>query len=114
MGNFSNSFYIRQTALQPHLFVQVLQADDVTPVDLTTMTSAVFRMRTMQPATSLVVNNQPMIVINPKLGELRYEWQTGDTGVPGRYFGEVQCNFPTNSPLVVPWERQRIVITPYL
>jgi len=99
---------VKQGSHQPVFGIQVLQADGVTPRDLTGMTSAVFRMRPAN-GTALTITDQAMQVVNAKLGQLIYQWQDGNTATPGRYLGEVQCNLP-GGPLVVPYEYNRILI----
>jgi len=114
MGNFNDVLEVKAGALTPIFFVYLLQADGVTPLNLTGIQSAVFRMCPEQ-STALTVNNQPMAVVNAALGQLQYQWQSGDTANPGRYLAEVQCNFLANSPLIMPpYGYYRIIIGPTL
>jgi len=103
---------VKQGSHQPVFGLQILQGDGKTPVNLTGMTSAVFRMRPAN-GTALTVTDQPMTVANASLGELFYQWLDGNTATPGRYLAEVQCTFPTGI-LTVPFEYNRILISPNL
>jgi len=99
---------VKQGSHQPVFGIQILGSDGKTPVNLTSMTSAVFRMRPAN-GTALTVTDQPMTVANASLGELFYQWQDGNTATPGRYLAQVQCTFPTGI-LTVPYEYNRILI----
>jgi len=114
MGNFNDVLEVKAGALEPIFFVYLLQADGVTPLNISGVQSAQFRMRT-ELATTLAVNNQPMQIVNASLGQLQYQWQPGDTSTPGRYLAEVQCNFLMNGPLIMPTHGYyRIYISPRL
>lgn len=117
MGNFNNLMTLTVNALEPVFTVQLLQADGMTPFDLTLATQIKFRMRLEEAAPgTLTVNNALMqIVGSPTLGKLKYSWQPTDVAAPGRYLAKVEVDFAVGSPLIFPTVGYyRIFITPDL
>ena len=102
---FLRRFRIKQGDLFPSLEHQaknhkVRTATDVvgptilSGANLTGATAVVFVFRLVGalPATAVT---QTAVFVNRATGELRYDWQAGDTDVEGKYYGEFIVTFPT-------------------
>ena len=77
------AFFIKQNDTRPALYAQLLQ--DGSPVDLTGCTVR-FNM-----SSGL---SREAIITDATNGCVRYDWQEGDTAVPGVYAAEFEVTFP--------------------
>jgi hypothetical protein len=110
---FSNLFELKVGALTPAYNVTVYGPDGVTPLNLVNVQSAYLSMKQEQ-AAAYTFQSQ-MTVVNASLGQLRYQWQPGDTATAGRYLAVVQCNYLRNTPLVLPtYGYYHVIISPTL
>lgn len=101
MGAPNNYLFLKVGALQP-VFTVNLQNPDGSPLDLTLATGAKFRMRTEESA-SLKVSNASAVIGTPKTnGQIIYAWAGTDTDTAGRYLAEVEVDYASGSPLVMP------------
>jgi len=95
------TFYIKQNDTRPSLYAQLLQ--DGSPVDLTDATVK-FHMGD--------VVNAPAVITDAASGNVRYDWQVGDTANSGTFYAEFEVAFPDDKVETFPNDGYlRIIIT---
>lgn len=72
-----------------------------TAIDLSTYNSVNF---TMENESGSVVVNAAATIVDATNGEVRYEWQSGDTDAPGVYKAEFVLTDPNGNELTIPSE----------
>jgi hypothetical protein len=83
-------FLIKEGDRLPPLEVIVLDEEGF-PIDLTGYTSVIFKMWDPRKGASII--SSPAEVPDAPNGKVRYSWKSGDTSVPGLYFGEFKVLF---------------------
>lgn len=89
--------------LEPSFEVQLL--DGTIPVDLTSVVSALFLMKTrkgIKVAGLMTIPDQSILM---NVGIVRYDWVSGDTDTPGTFTAEVQVTWPGGRPQTFPASR---------
>lgn len=79
------------------------------PLDLTTATSITMRMASDSPP-SAVDDLVCAVVGDPTQGVVEYEWQAGDTDVPGTYKVDFVIDFGTGQLQTVPNETEKEIV----
>jgi hypothetical protein len=95
-------FTIKQGDRRPYLYAVLGPTDTdeetgevtLTPQDLTGAT-VTFNMK--DAAGTVVITAGVVTVDAPLIGEVHYVWQATDTLVPGKYLGEFQAQYGTES-----------------
>jgi hypothetical protein len=91
-----NSIYIIQNDLLP-LFSVVLTDPLGNPVDLSLASAITFRMTNLRTGV-IQIADQPALNLqtNPStMGQVQYQWQVGDTAIPGIYRGSFTVTINT-------------------
>ena len=84
-------FEITQNDTSPSLTATLYEnAALTTPVDLDGAT-VVFWMRSMDNAT--LVDDQSVTVVSAANGQVRYDWQSGDTDTVGKHYAKFKVTF---------------------
>lgn len=93
---------IKQGDLFPD--VEVIVKDEAgVVVDLTSVSSVVFSMRSARDPSVVKVNAAAGVVVSPGTnGRIRYAWSGTDTDTPGTYEGEFRVTLPAADPFRVP------------
>jgi hypothetical protein len=79
--------YIRASA-GPRSSTQLLKN-----ANLAGATSVLFVWR-LRTGTKASASSAAAVFVDKEAGQLRYDWQAGDTDVPGQYYGEFVVTFP--------------------
>lgn len=90
-------FVIKQNDTLPHLEVQLLDVDD-NPINLD-LCGVHFHMNERNGGN---VIDTPAIILNEIDGQVKYEWQLGDTDKVGIYECEFEINMPDGNIVTVP------------
>ncbi len=99
--------YIRQGDHRP--FAATILSRGGVAVDLTLATSVTFRMRE-QHTTPLTVLAAADIVAPATNGQVQYEWQDGDTDIPGTYYADWEVLFDDGTKETFPTLAQDVVL----
>jgi hypothetical protein len=86
------AFTIKQSDTSPSILAN-LQDSNGTAINLNGA-SVRFHMKAVGGA---VVIDEPMTIVNAAGGIVRYDWQTGDTDVPGTYYVEFEATYSDNT-----------------
>lgn len=94
----ADSFTIKQGDLRPYLKAQLVRLNDdgeiEGPQDLTGAEAIVFTMKNKATSAVPIDEGTDVTVLgDPTLGNVQYEWQPGDTDIPGSYLGEFEATF---------------------
>ena len=97
------TFKIKQGDRRPYLEAQLVTRDEAGevegPQDLTGAT-VVFTMKNKTDG-SILIDEAPVTVVDSTEGMVQYEWEPGDTDLPGKYIGEFEATF-TDEPITFP------------
>lgn len=94
----SDSFYLKQGDTLDDLD-RTLRNADGTAIDLSTATAVRFHMRR---AGTVIVDAAASVVGTASDGNVRYEWQSGDTDTPGHFQSEFEVTFASGKVITVP------------
>lgn len=88
-------FKIKQGDLRPYLEGQLVRLTETGEVDGPQDLSGATVVFTMQnnDTKDIVVDEQTAVILDPLTGMVQYQWQDGDTDIPGKYFGEFEATF---------------------
>lgn len=104
------AFTIKQSDTSPAIRA-TLQDANGTPVNITGA-SVRFHMKSLE---GTLVVDQPMAIVTPSSGVVRYDWQTVDTDTAGTFVGEIEVTYLDGSVETFPNTGNfAIVITPEL
>ena len=92
-------FTFKQGDLEPSLAVSLVGATGF-PVDVSAATDVRFRMG--NTLTRVELFSRIVTIEDPVTGQLVYDWQAGDTDVPGVYYGEFVVNWALGRPQTYP------------
>lgn len=90
-GNTSSSFYIKQNDTSPSLLAELQDSLTNQVINLLNVEGS-FHMWRLD--TKEVVLKKPINVVSSGEGIIRYDWEQGDTAVPGLYQAEIQITYP--------------------
>jgi len=107
----SYSLVIKQGNLWPPLIAYLYQADGtVVPLTDTTQVHLI-----VVNETNEVIVDTPAEVIDAATAMVQYEWQSGDTAIPGTYRAEFVVILPGDTPVTIPNDTTiTLTITPAL
>ena len=95
--------YLTQYDLQPHYPVKAIDSSGAT-VDLTGAT--IYCNMVLITGGTLKINRQTagIVIANQTTnkGEFKYQWQTGDTDIAGKYYIEFEINPASGGKFTVP------------
>jgi hypothetical protein len=91
------SFHIKQNDTRPALEAQLFDAEN-NPINLD-MCGVRFHMRDMYDRKEI---SRPATIVNAAQGQIRVDWQTGDTDTIGIMRCEFEITFTDNTILTVP------------
>lgn len=97
------AFIIKQGDLRPNLPFQIFEADEVTPLDLTTATSVSIVVR--KKGDTVVLFKDTCDLTNAAQGLGVYDWKVGDTAEAGQMEYEFEILWQDGSPQTVPVDR---------
>lgn len=97
MLSMSHTHYVKQNDTRDPVQAQLLDANE-NPVDLTNASSVNFQMgRKGQPKV-----DGSAIIVDAVNGDVKYEWQSGDTDEAEVFKGEFEVNFEDGTTLTFP------------
>lgn len=90
-------FKIKQGDRRPYLEVQLVRLDESGevegPQDLTGATDIVFTMRNKSTGITKIDRGTDVTTLDAVEGQVRYEWQDGDTDTIGNFLGEFEVSY---------------------
>ena len=93
----TKTFTVKEHDLWPAIEMQLFERDGVTPINLENC----FPFIVIAPCVGgrRIVDRQPVAIVAPLAdGNIKYEWQDGDTDVPGEYLLEIILTDGQNGP----------------
>lgn len=99
------TFTIKRGDRLPYISASLSNGDS--PADISGATEVFFVMKKAGGSKEVVIK-KPAVVSDGAAGEVRYEWEAGDTDVSGRYTGEfevcygtVRATYPSNGYVII-------------
>lgn len=104
-------FVIKSGATFPPIAATLTDADGVAlPLAGPGVAAVHFRMKPMTGGGAVV--DHVAVIVNPTTGQVRYDWQAGDTAVPGYYWAEWAIVYSTGATQPVPSDDYlRVLVT---
>jgi hypothetical protein len=88
-------FKIKQGDRRPYLYATLGPIDEDGEVVAQPLTDAVVTFNMRDAEGNVVIDHGDVAIDDEDAGEVHYAWQTGDTDVPGEYYGEFQARYGT-------------------
>lgn len=95
------SYAIKEGDLEPPLEAILFKSAGGAPLDLTTAEGVVAHVRCMEDDPPPLISRE-VLVVDADAGVVRFEWEAGETDVPGLYEIEFEITWEDDRPQTVP------------